>query len=47
MIDINTKIMKEYESEKKDSYVNCTDNIEIIEFLARYIKWLEDKLVTK
>ena len=47
MIDINTPRMKEYEIETHDSYVNCIDINEIMEFYERYIHWLDNKLESK
>jgi hypothetical protein len=44
MVDINTELMKEYEIEIKDSYVNCVNDSEIIDFLSKYISWLENKI---
>lgn len=44
MININSELMKLYEIENHDSYVNCIDDDEIREFYERYIIWLEKKI---
>ena len=43
-VNLNSKWMIEYEVTHRDSYVNCIDNIEIIDFQRRYITFLEEKL---